>query len=462
MLKHGRCFKGDQGHEKNWAHLLLGTLIMGAPSAYAQSGPSDTAEKSSSSISTSFFQGQDPFKEWLAGQGGDLALVYTNDAMSSNTSGGNRRGGVDMGFFEAQLAFDLEKLAGLNGWSFYANVFQLHSTGRFRRNYVGAQNTVAWTEAKPTTRLSELWLEYKFTDNVNLRFGQLAADTEFATSEVSTLFLQSDWSTIMAGAMPNGGPAAPLSTPGARLQIDPTKDTSLLLAVFNGDPAGRGAGEEQGRNPHGLNFRVNDPPLFMAEGQYRLNQDESDGGLASTFKFGAWHHQDDFADQRYGTDGRSLADSASNGTGRPHQGNFGFYSVVDQQLYRPAGVGPDGGISIFNRISVSPSDRNAIDFFVDGGIVFAGLIAARPDDKFGASVIYSRYSSNARGFDRDQRAFTGSPREARDSETSFEITYAAQIVPGWILQPDAQYIRHPSGQTGRDGKVIGLRTSLRY
>ena len=38
----------------------------------------------------------------------------------------------------------------------------------------------------------------------------------------------------------------------------------------------------------------------------------------------------------------------------------------------------------------------------------------------------------------------------------------AQIVPGWTVQPDLQYIWHPSGVAGRDAKVVGIRTMLKY
>jgi anaerobic ribonucleoside-triphosphate reductase len=69
-----------------------------------------------------------------------------------------------------------------------------------------------------------------------------------------------------------------------------------------------------------------------------------------------------------------------------HRGDWGVYAVAEQQLWRPKGGAWDDGISLFGRISASPSDRSPIDLYVDGGIVFAGLVPGRPDDKFGASA----------------------------------------------------------------------------
>src|ERR1035438_10031162 len=37
------------------------------------------------------------------------------------------------------------------------------------------------------------------------------------------------------------------------------------------------------------------------------------------------------------------------------------------------------------------------------------------------------------------------PYPIRDQEVVFEMTYAAQIAPWWIVQPDLQYLVHPGG-----------------
>ena len=57
---------------------------------------------------------------------------------------------------------------------------------------------------------------------------------------------------------------------------------------------------------------------------------------------------------------------------------------------------------------------------------------------------------------------TGVPGTVRDYEANIELSYVAQIVPGWTVQPDFQYIRHPSGVSGRDAKMLGVRTMLKF
>jgi len=226
--------------------------------------------------------------------------------------------------------------------------------------------------------------------------------------------------------------------------------------------AGPGAGDEQDRNRYGLNFRVRDPAFIIGEAQFRHNQGATDTGLATTLKLGGWGHLGKFDDQRFAIDGSLLANPLSPGVALQHRGNVGLYAVIDQQIWRPAGGSATSGVTVFSRMSVSPSDRNLINAYIDGGIVFAGLIPNRPDDTFGASAIYARYSDAVRAFDRDTIAFTEIPGPIRDYEANLEINYNAQIVPGWYVQPNVQRIWHPSGDSSRNAIVTGVRSIWRF
>ena len=99
------------------------------------------------------------------------------------------------------------------------------------------------------------------------------------------------------------------------------------------------------------------------------------------------------------------------------------------------------------------------------------MIASRPDDAFGLAFAYARISPAARGLDQDDIVLNVVSRPVRSSELLMEATYAAQIVPGWILQPNLQYIIRPAGGASdpnqpthalRNALVIGLRSSLKF
>ena len=438
--------------------------LLGASSASGQAWWTSTRDGiPEPSIARSLPYNGDPagFRKRLGDRGVVYGLEYTNDLLS-NVHGGLRTGTIDQGKLHGVLTIDFDKLMGLKGLSFFTNVFQIHNTGRIGRAYVGGVNTIAAIEAVPTTRLSEIWFEQKFAGGrAGLKVGQLTADSEFFFSELSPMYLQSDWPTIAALNLPSGGAASPLSTPGLRLKVEPTHDVSLLLAVLNGDPAGPGVGDEQIRNRHGLNFRVRDPAFVIGEAQFRRNHGAADLGLATTLKLGGWGHFGQFDDNRFASDGSLLANPVSSGVAIQHRGNSGLYAIVDQQLYRPRGGDSQSGISVFGRASLSPSDRSQISAYIDGGIVFAGMIPQRPHDRFGASVIYAKFSDSIRAFDRDTVAF-GTPTPIRDYETNLELSYAAQIVPGWIVQPTLQFVWHPSGDASRNATVAGARSIWLY
>ena len=426
-----------------------------------------------SSIATSLPQNGDPggMRKWLSERGLTYSFVLTSEVLA-DVAGGMRTGAVFQGKLETIVRADLEKMLGLRGLNFFANSFQIHNTGGIRRDHVGSFNTISNIEALATTRLSELWLEQSFGDTFSIRFGQLAADAEFFISDTSTFLMTSDWPSITAQNLPSGGPAYPLSTPGVRLKYEPNKQVTFLAALFNGDPSGPGPEDPQIKNRYGLNFRVQDPPLLIGEAQYRYNQDKDAKGLAGFWRVGFWHHFGNFDSQRFDTAGRSLADPLSNGIARKLRGTSGIYGVVDHQLYRPAGGDKDSGISVFSRAGISAPDRNPVEFYLDGGIVFSGMLPKRPDDKVAATFLYSRISRDAAALDRDMITFTGLPQPIRDYELNLALVYQAQIVPGWTIQPAFHYVFHPGGHVPdpnspvpvaiKDAAVFAVRSVITY
>ena len=77
-----------------------------------------------------------------------------------------------------------------------------------------------------------------------------------------------------------------------------------MIGVYNGDPARPHCqGDPQVCNNNGLDSDLDDPPLLMAEGAYKYNQDR----LAGTIKFGGWNHFGNFEHQRFDFGGALIA-----------------------------------------------------------------------------------------------------------------------------------------------------------
>ncbi len=410
-------------------------------------------------------------REIFADWGVQFNATYIAEVFG-NVSGGMRRGSIYTGRLDLGTDVDLEKIVGWTGAKFHANMFQIHGQG-LSRDYVGNLMLVSGVEALPATRLYELWIEQSLYDGrLLVKVGQQASDVEFIDSKYDDIFTNSalGWPGITGINLLSGGPSPPLAVPGVRIKAQLSDDVTAYAAIFDGDAAPPGPEDPQIKNRNGLLFRVNDPPWMIGQLKYGFQLGESK--LPGTITGGAWKHLGEFNDQRYAIGGLALADPTGSGEPRKLRGNQGIFGVYEQMLSR-ASPGSNKGIGFFVRTSVSPSDRNLISFYIDGGFQFSGFSEARPNDRFGIAMTYARISDAARAADRDMQMFTGTPFPVRDFEAVFEMTYLAEIQTGWTVQPVFQYVFHPGGgtvdpndptQTRRisDAAVFGLRSTFNY
>ncbi|MGE9007530.1 carbohydrate porin [Leptospira interrogans] len=433
--------------------LATAACLVLAPVAYADTTPA--AQKDT--------------RELLADAGYQFSLVYIGEGLA-NITGGMRTGAIYTGRLDLGTTIDLERVAGWTGASFHANMFQIHGDG-LSRSYIGNLMLVSGVEALPATRLYEFWVEQKLLDgSLAVRVGQQASDIEFIDSSYDDIFVNSalGWPGHAGINLPSGGPSPPLSVMGIRVKAELSDRLTAYFALFNGDSAPPGPEDPQIKNPHGLLFRVSDPPWWIAQLKYKVQLGES--RLPGTITGGGWYHMKSFPDQRFSADGLSLADPNSNGETAWRRRNPGVFMVYEQLLMR-ASPGSDNGIAFFMRASMSPSDRNLVSAYIDGGFLFTGFSTQRPNDRFGIAATYARISDRARALDRDTQIFT--PYPVRDYEAILEVTYQHEVRPGFLLQPVVQYIAHPGGgapdpndatQTKRikDGVMVGVRTTITY
>ena len=414
-------------------------------------------------------------RPWLYDRGISFVFNYQQDLLGA-TTGGARRGTTYMGRLEGVLEWDLDKAFGWKGALFHVGAYQIHGLG-LSRHFLQTIQPVSDLEALPTTRLNEIWIEQKLGDQFSVRFGQLAADAEFFLTPFHSLAVGGayGWPAIMAANLPNGGPAYPFASPGVRLRYQPTADILLRAAIYNGDPVGANCvGDPQKCNRNGINFRMRDSAFAIAEGEYGYALPYQ-GGLTGHVRLGAWTHFGRFADKRYDLFGTALAAPTSVGLPLQHRGDHGVYGTFDQQVWRPSEAKEDAdkGIFVYGRMSGAPSDRNAVNFYFDGGVNFVGLLPGRPNDQFGFMGAYARISPAVRGADFDTNLYTAAFGPIRDFEALLQATYQLQVIPGWNLQPNIQYVIHPNGhvvdatdplgqRAVRNALVLGLRSSIKF
>ena len=435
--------------------------------ACAQAQRSDNAQVSGQSYLTGDWDGARPDLERL---GVTVTLNYTNNFLA-NVSGGIKSGAVGIGILQPQIDLDLQKLLRWQGDQVHIHGLLTHGP-LFSTPDIGNILAASNLEAGPVTRLYALWYEHNAPeDRWSVRTGLMLADSQFVQSETASNFINNglSWPTFLAANLPASGPAYPLPAPGIRVRVKPDENVTFQAAVFSGDPSGGNGSNQPVSLPTGTVISFNGGAFLIAEASYLPKQGKDTSGLPGAYRIGAWYHTSShFADQRFDNTGLSLASPQSTGIPLEHAGDYGVYGVVDQTLYRVPGTN-DEGLSGFVRAGGVPNDRNLINFYADGDLLYKGLVPGRPDDKIGIAAAYARVGDNARGLDADIGLFGRFFYPVRSGETMIEMMYQAQLAKWWTVQPELQYIILPGGGVlNTDGTlranawVIGVRSALKF
>lgn len=388
----------------------------------------------------------------------------TLDAIA-NASGGVRTGIAAIGQVRLGLAADLGALAGLDGWHVAVSAFGIYGR-QPTPTLVGSLAPSSNIEALSTFRLFELWAERRFGAWGSVRFGQLAADSEFAAADAAGNLVNGTfgWPVALAEALPSGGPAYPLAAPGMRLALgDPEGGTGLRLAVFSGDPGGRyGEGTDpQRHNRHGTIFSTTGGAFFIGEAVTGAGVPE-DGPRPWVLKLGGWYHNGGFDSVRFDDGGLPLSDPESSGVPRRYSNNYGGYAVGEVVAWR----GEEGHLAFFARFFTQPADRNAIDLQIDGGLAWRGPFG-RAEDTLSLGISWARIGNRSRDADRDRIAF-GETLPVRNHETVVELNYDFAVIPEHVsIRPLVQVLFNPAaGEPDErrdaeralpDAVLIGLR-----
>jgi len=428
---------------------------------------------------------------------GSLGLslgALESDEVFGNATGGTRRGADYDGITELSLGLDTGTAFGWPGGTLNVSAFQIHGRNLSTDDLLTLQ-TASGLEAQRATRLWELWFTQSlFGGRADIKLGQQSLDQEFITSAGSSLFLNTamGWPLVPSVDLYAGGPAYPLSSLGVRLRGQLSDAITVLGGVFDDNPAGGpfyDDSQTRGAAQSGTRFSTGTGGLVIGELQYQLNpppgQPAASGqpnsgspppgnaspGLPGAYKIGFWYDSGAFPDQRFDQHGLSLADRASDGVAALHRGNYSLYAVADQMIWRP---GPQAAraVGLFARVMGTPDgNRNLADLSLNAGITLKAPLPGRDNDTLGLAYGLARISGAAAALDQDRILQTGVAQPVRGSESLLELTYQAQLVPWWIVQPDLQYVFTPGGGIAdplRPGQrignelVLGLRSNVTF
>lgn len=349
-------------------------------------------------------------RPWLEERGVTWVLAYTVEVLS-NVSGGLARGTEAAGLLDWVIDADFEPMLGWPGGSARLNPMWIHGEG-VTNSLAGDLFRASNIDARGVVRVFEAWLQQTFLDGaVSFRVGILASDQEFAIVDAALLCVNSAFGALPTLSLNEAAPVYPLGSLGARLRAEFGAGLSAQAAVYEGSP-----GDEY-LNATGLNVQLNDAEGVLVLAEFGWTRET---GL---LRAGIFHH--------------------TGSTGGHHTG---VYGIAQQSLY-------PGGPTAFLRAGLAEEAKSTVEWSLETGIVWRGLIPGRTADDLLVAFAYGRLSP----------VFAAGQPVPSDwaFEAVVEVSYRLVVFPWMVLQPDVQFIRHPGGARAvRDAWVLGLRLDL--
>ena len=181
---------------------------------------------------------------------------------------------------------------------------------------------------------------------------------------------------------------------------------------------------------HGFYWAFNgEEGLFLiTEWSYLVNQLEEDTDYPGNYRVAFYY----VTDQK-----------GSKFLGGEFHGDWGYYLLLDQMIYRPEGREKEIGLTPFLALVFAPQDRNIFPFFISAGLVYQGLILSRPKDTTNLGWIYALYSRDQQKRQRlaRKRGLLGPyGNVVQNFEAILEFNHWFEITPWFHLVPDIQYI----------------------
>jgi porin len=354
------------------------------------------------------------YRETLKKKGIDLFGFYYATVLG-NPVGGKAKGVSYASLLDLFINLDLEKLFGIKGLSFRISG-SWSSGSSLSEVFIGNFFNVSSAFNGDSVGLYQLYFEQSlFDDILNIALGRMATGDDFMTSPLFYNFvsLAFDQNPVSIFFNIPSFTADPVSTWGARVKVRPFKEVYAMLGVYNSDL-------RSGKIRFGdFEPSLNGEGFLIGELGYAHNSHEHSDGLPGNYKLGVYYDTNRF--------------TVLSAPDEKRRGNYGFYVITEQMIYREGDPGSDQGLTPFATFTLAPSDDiNTFPFCFSTGLVYEGLFSSRDTDTTSFGFSYGKVSKDLIG---------------KDFEILMELTHIFNITPWLSVQPDIQYIIHPGGSS---------------
>ena len=406
------------------------------------------------------------FRRYMDDTGVLLETINTIDVLST-VSGGLRQRTAAAGDFDILLTLDGNRLFG---WE--ESTFFLYGLGLYGDNpseNVGDFQSVSSIAASNTWKLFEIWYQHNFMEKkYSLLAGLYDVTSEFDVVRTSSeLFLNSSFGTggEFAASGRNGPSTFPNTALALRGQAFVTDSLAVRAVVADGVP-----GDPDNQSGTQVILDAQDGIFANGEISYYFHKVRTDEkvrqdairerplrlvfqrvGRAAPVEYdgkyavGVWG---------YTTSLNDVGEVDSSGNPIARNGTYGIYALAEQNVFLET-LKDYQGLTLFARVGFADPKVNRFSQYYGGGFVYSGLIPGRDLDALGFGVVSTVHGDNfVQGQER-------AGLNVDTAEVALEATYAINVSPYMVIQPDLQYIINPDTNPAvPNALVMGARIQL--
>jgi porin len=370
-------------------------------------------------------------------------IVYTGDVFTLGAGGLD--GGTDyLADVSVAITLDAEKLIGWKGAHLF--FYGLGNYGRDPSERVGDLQGVSNIAAPRDVQIYEAWVEQNVARHLSVLVGLYDINSEFDVLESAGLLLNSSFGIGPELSLSSvAGPSIfPFTTIGARISAQPLSSLFLKAAVMDGDAGDIGLSAEDGALLVGEAAVLIGGPAAAPLLRRRMGRGRRPASYRTKLALGGWHYTRDFP----------LIGSDTGAGPVVRGGNTGVYGLLEHLLMIDP-VHPQREITGFLQLGWSHPDVNTVTAYMGAGIVYDGVFRGRRADRLGVGVAAAFLGGRAR------EALAAAGGAADRYEVTLEVTYRANVVSHFTVQPDVQYVLSPGANPEvANALVFGLRFEL--
>lgn len=357
----------------------------------------------------------------LSDRGLDLELIGKYD-VGRDFSGGQRVGSFSLWNFDVRASVDTAKMGGWKGGSFF--FYFLVNQGDDASAFAGDTQVTDNIEASNNvSRLYEAWYQQQFFDDkVSILAGLHDLNSEFYVTETSALFFNASFGIghDLAQTGLTGPSIFPVTAPCLRVRVEPSPNFYLQTAAFSGV-----AGDPNHSQGTFVRWGPDEGSLLISEAAVLSRSSAAPEEITAKYAVGTWTY----------SKASDTISASEKGT------NAGAYFLADQAISETA--------SVFFRAGTASAEINAADSNLSAGFAWRGLAGLRPHDVVGLGVTTIHAGQNY----REAQVAAGTPIES--NETTTELTYRSELLPGLVIQPDLQYVDRPGFSKEISHAIVG-------